>query len=437
MIGIVGGGIAGLSAAYRLQDHGFEVTVFEAADDVGGLAATYQTGGDPIEKFYHHLSQSEHTIVELASELGLENAIEWRYKSDGFYVDGLVHPMDTLWEIAAYPYLSFYDKFRLGMLTLEIDVRGGIPAFDSYDDFTSFEDVPVKEFLLEHTTESVYEHFWEPLLEAKFGNRKTDVSAAWLLGRIKFRGDRDLLRGEQLGYFEGSFARLINALVEAVGPDSIETGAAVQDIDFGPNGVESLSIDSAAGGEKYPLDGVVVATMPDVLETLTGYHCEIDFQGTICAVVSLPEQLTDTYWLNFIDDAPFGVLLEHTNFIPASRYGGEHLLYLASYIQDQDDQLWQMTDEEVSEYWLDGLSELFPQFDPATVNWSRIARHPRTAPIYECGYLDMVIPYDLGEALADGVYYAGMASRAQYPERSLNGGIEAGFACADRLANDN
>lgn len=431
MIGIVGGGIAGLSAAYRLQNHGFEVTVFESADDLGGLAATYPTAGDPIEKFYHHLSQSDQTIVELAGDLGLTDAIEWRYKSDGFYVEGLVHPMDTIWEIAAYPYLSLYDKFRLGMLTLEIDIRGGVPAFDTYTDFTAFEDTPVREFLLEHTTESVYEHFWEPLLDAKFGDRKTDVSAAWLLGRIKFRGDRDLLRGEQLGYFKGSFARLINALMDAVGHDSIETGATVRDIEFGPERPESLIVDSATGPEEYSVDGVVVATMPDVLETLTGYHCEIDFQGTICAVISLPAQLTDTYWLNFIDDAPFGVLLEHTNFIPPNRYGDEHLLYLASYIQDQNDRLWQMTNEEVREYWLDGLGELFPQFDPATVNWSRIARHPRTAPIYECGYLDMVIPYDLG----DGVYYAGMASRAQYPERSLNGGIKAGFTCADRLAN--
>jgi hypothetical protein len=29
-----------------------------------------------------------------------------------------------------------------------------------------------------------------------------------------------------------------------------------------------------------------------------------------------------------------------------------------------------------------------------------------------------------------------MASRAQYPERSLNGGIEAGYACADLVAGD-
>jgi hypothetical protein len=46
----------------------------------------------------------------------------------------------------------------------------------------------------------------------------------------------------------------------------------------------------------------------------------------------------------------------------------------------------------------------------------------------------MVVPYDLTGAVAEGVYYAGMASRAQYPERSLNGGVVAGYECADRIA---
>jgi len=44
-----------------------------------------------------------------------------------------------------------------------------------------------------------------------------------------------------------------------------------------------------------------------------------------------------------------------------------------------------------------------------------------------------VVPYDLGEAVAEGIYYAGMASRAQYPERSLNGAIVAGESCAERI----
>jgi len=140
----------------------------------------------------------------------------------------------------------------------------------------------------------------------------------------------------------------------------------------------------------------------------------------------MDRQLTDTYWLNIADEAPFGALIEHTNFIPPERYGGEHLLYVPKYVQSQEDEVWQMDDDEVREHWLSGIEDLFPEFDRSHVNWVETFRNPRTAPVYERGYLDMVIPYDLAADGHDGVYYAGMASRAQYPERSLNGGIVAG-----------
>ena len=436
MIGIVGGGLAGLAAAYRLQRGGHEVTVFEASDRVGGLAASYETRGDRVEKFYHHLSRSEETIVELAEELGLGDRVEWRIGENAYYVDGVAHPLDTPWEIAAYPYLSVYDKFRLTMLTLGIDVRGGVPRRDTYENLEDFEDVPIREFLLEHTTRGVYEYFFEPLLDAKFGSRKEDVSAAWLLGRINFRGERDLLRGEILGYFEGGFGVLLDALLGAVGRENVVTDAYVTEVGFadGRTGVESMTVERAdAGTETHDVDAVVVATMPDVLESLTGYECDIDFQGSVCAVVSMAERLMDTYWLNIADEAPFGALIEHTNFVPPARYGSEHLLYVASYVQDRSEELWQLDDEGVEELWLDGIESLFPDFSRADVNWVLVGRNPKTAPVYERGYLEMVIPYDLGTAVAPGVYYAGMASRAQYPERSLNGAIEAGYAAADRL----
>ncbi|MBV0924995.1 NAD(P)/FAD-dependent oxidoreductase [Halomicroarcula limicola] len=434
MIGVVGGGIAGLSAAYRLQQQGHEVRVFEASDDLGGLAAVYETAGDPIEKFYHHLSKSEETIVELAEELGLGRDVEWRIGKNAYYVDGVVHPMDKPWEILAYPHLSLYDTFRLGMLVLDVDMRGGVPSFDSYERLEDYEDVPIEQFVVEHTTRGVYENFFEPLLDAKFGDRKDDVSAAWLLGRVKFRGERDILNGEILGYLDGGFGRLLDALVEAVGRENIETGTRVTGLDTSGREVASLTATDGEATTTHDVDSVVVATMPDVLEDLTGYACEIDFQGTVCSVISMEESLFDTYWLNIADEAPFGALIEHTNFVPAERYGGEHLLYVARYVQSPEEDIWQQDDEEVRETWLSGIEDLFPEFDRDAVNWVKTARNPRTAPVYERGYLDMVIPYDLADEVAEGVYYAGMASKAQYPERSLNGGVVAGYECADRVA---
>ena len=462
MIGIVGGGVAGLAAAYRLQRAGRDVQVFEAGNDVGGLAATYSTNGDPIEKFYHHLSKSEETIVELAEELGVADRLEWRIGKNAYYVDGTVHPMDKPWEILAFPPLSLYDKFRLGMLTLDVDVRGGVPTFDSYERLEDYEHVTAREFCVEHTTENVYESFFEPLLDAKFGSRKEEVSAAWLLGRIKFRGERDLLKGEYLGYFDGGFPVFVDALVDAVGRENVTTGARVVDVvgidgQFGegdgtgdvgeedgtgdvgggvtpsPGAVEALTVETERGVERHDVDAVVVAAMPNVLEHLVGYECDVEFQGSVCAVVTMDEPLTDTYWLNVGDDAPFGALIDHTNFVPPERYGGDHLLYITSYVQSLEEDLWRMDDDQLREHWLSGVEDLFPDFDRSTVREFRVARNPRTAPVYECGYLDMVVPYDLGEEVGEGVYYAGMASRAQYPERSLNGGIVAGYEVADRI----
>ncbi|NHN59736.1 MULTISPECIES: NAD(P)/FAD-dependent oxidoreductase [Halorussus] len=459
MKGVVGGGIAGLAAAYRLQQHGHDVQVFEASDQVGGLAAVYETAGDPIEKFYHHLSATEETIVDLIEELGLEDDLQWPIGKNAYYWDGTVYPMDKPWEILAYPYMSVYDKFRLTMLTQEIDVRGGIPKFDTYENLEDFEDVPIERFLREHTTNGVYEGFFEPLLDAKFGDRKDDVSAAWLLGRIKFRGERDLLRGEPLGYLEGGFGQLLDALVEAVGRENITTNARVTGLDLDDGRVSGMTVETrppadaesgeaveaeADGGveaqdpgvttETHAVDDVVVAAMPNVLEDLCGYECDIDFQGAVCALVTMDEQLTDTYWLNIAHDAPFGALIEHTNYMPPENYGGDHLLYVASYIQDYDEELWQLDEGEIEELWLGHIEEMFPDWDRSHVEEFRLAKNPRAAPIYERGYLDTVIPYDLSEEVAEGLYYAGMASRAQYPERSLNGGIVAGYECADRIA---
>jgi protoporphyrinogen oxidase len=202
--------------------------------------------------------------------------------------------------------------------------------------------------------------------------------------------------------------------------------------------VTSVTVETAEGRETHDVDSVVVAAMPNVLEDLTGYTCDVDFQGAVCAVVTMNRSLMDeTYWLNVAHDAPFGALIEHTNFVPPERYGGDHLLYVASYVQSPDEWLWQADDDAVRDRWLDHIDDMFPdQFDAGMIEDVRISRNPRAAPVYERGYLDMVVPYDVGAAadgVPDGVYYSGMASRAQYPERSLNGGIVAGYECADRI----
>ena len=55
-IAVIGAGIGGMAAAHDFLKAGHEVTLFEAADTVGGLAAGFK---EPhwnwsVERFYHH-----------------------------------------------------------------------------------------------------------------------------------------------------------------------------------------------------------------------------------------------------------------------------------------------------------------------------------------------------------------------------------------------
>ena len=52
-VGIVGGGILGMTAAYRLAQAGVAVSLYERAPDLGGLVGSFDFDGTPVDRFYH------------------------------------------------------------------------------------------------------------------------------------------------------------------------------------------------------------------------------------------------------------------------------------------------------------------------------------------------------------------------------------------------
>lgn len=51
-VGIIGGGITGLTIAYNLARSGVQVVLFEKKDSLGGLAAPLEIDGLFVEKSY-------------------------------------------------------------------------------------------------------------------------------------------------------------------------------------------------------------------------------------------------------------------------------------------------------------------------------------------------------------------------------------------------
>ncbi|MGZ4398033.1 MAG: FAD-dependent oxidoreductase, partial [Gaiellaceae bacterium] len=52
-VGIVGGGILGLTAAYRLARAGVQVSLYERSPDLGGLVGSFDFAGRRADRFYH------------------------------------------------------------------------------------------------------------------------------------------------------------------------------------------------------------------------------------------------------------------------------------------------------------------------------------------------------------------------------------------------
>jgi protoporphyrinogen/coproporphyrinogen III oxidase len=69
---IVGAGLGGLTAGYRLQQAGWDVDVFEATDTPGGRVQTERTDGYAVDTGASALGSTYHSYIALARELGVE-----------------------------------------------------------------------------------------------------------------------------------------------------------------------------------------------------------------------------------------------------------------------------------------------------------------------------------------------------------------------------
>src|SRR5262245_59840683 len=89
-IAIVGAGVAGLSAAWDLARAGHDVSIYEATDRVGGLAAGVQDEAWDwtLEKFYHHWFEGDKDILGLIKELGYADKVIFPRPITSFWLNG-------------------------------------------------------------------------------------------------------------------------------------------------------------------------------------------------------------------------------------------------------------------------------------------------------------------------------------------------------------
>jgi protoporphyrinogen oxidase len=392
---VIGGGLTGLTAARSLSDVA-SVDIREKQPVLGGCLSSYHMDTYTIERYYHHCFLGDSSLISLLDELHIKDRLEWRKGTTGYYVHGCLYPLTTPREILRYPHLSLLDKMRLAFLTLNAR-RKDIQALDN---------LTAEEFVVQEYGRKLYESFFEPLLASKFGEMRSVVSAAWLVSRIAIRSHRGV-SGEHLGYLKGGFEELIRALESSCTKKgcSILQNEPVHEIR--KNG-DAWLVD----GEPY--DAVLSTISPAEVERISGLSMpEIPYQGAACMTLGLEREVTEgIYWLNMKDQAPYGAVVSHTSFIPRERYG-ESIVYLASYFSDRPP-------AHLEERMINDFSNRF-RIASSDIHWHRLAIDRSAGPVYVAGYQSMIPEYE-----RHGLFFAGMFSRTNYPERSMEGSIRAG-----------
>ncbi len=425
-IAIIGGGLSGLAAAYKLSKNPKnKITVFEKDKKIGGMLGSYRVDNFNIEEYYHHIFLSDAKLITLMQELGLENKLKWNLARNGYYINGKIYSLNTPWDFLSLPNFGLSDFVKLAFLVLKIKKTS---------DFEALDGIKAEEWIIKNSNENVWNSFVSPLLQSKFGKNYHNISAAWFIKRIQIRAHRKW-NGEILGYMEGGFCQLIESLKEKiiVAGGKVLSGVLAEKITVKDNTAAGIVL----AGKEISFDKIIYTGSGDLFKKIAPEKTDlppVKYQGTVCALLSLKEKLTDgVYWLNIKDaEIPFRALIEHTNFIPETNYNNEHLVYLTYYFQDSGDELARMEEEKISALYLEKLSELFPNFDKNRLNWWKIKKEFPTAPVYETGYLKNIMPY---KGKIKNLYFAGINSQRNYPERSIQGSILTGFDISDIISS--
>ena len=385
-VAVVGAGVAGLAAAYDLTRLGHSVTVFEAAEHVGGLAAGFKDDAWTwsLERFYHHWFANDTDVLRLIEELGLSDQVLFPRPVTSNWHEGRIYQHDSIVSALRLPIISWPAKIRYGLVGLYLKLTRNWRSLERYT---------AHEWLLRYMGREAYETLWQPLFIGKFGEYYRDVNMAWFWARVYKRTPR-------LGTFIGGFQALLDGLADRVRTQggTIRLNTAVQRIEPGFREGEKgrgIAITMPEGRHEYDSaiatvgPGLMARLAPQLPKDYLGQLKGLKSMGALVLILALKHQLMErTYWLNLParspdqrqNEFPFMALVEHTNYVPKEHYAGDHIVYCGDYVAP-DHRYLQMSRDELLGTFLPSIEKINPAFRPDWIRRSWLFRAGYAQPV--------------------------------------------------------
>lgn len=409
-VAIIGAGFTGLTAAYRLAQHGCDVVVYEKGSDIGGLAGGFSMQGMSLEKAYHHLFRTDTDILSLVDELGLHDELQWFESKVGMVVKNKgakelefeILPFNGVKDLLMYKPLPSLDRIRAGAVLFFLQKYNGWKSLISKTAYGWME---------KWSGPRVMDTIWGPLLKGKFADYAKKVSMAWLWARIHIRANsrKSIFEKELLAYPQGGFhliaatlaektAELLNKRVE----DIIKLSSFIERISFDDN-AQTIIVD----GKSETFDAIL-STIPEkafaqlVFKTepaqIISKREQIEYLSAVVLTFSSTQSLSQYYWHNIIDkESPFLVFLQHTNLVPKEWYKGKHVYYIGVYVPQNHPYMVsaEYTKEGIQKEWFTYLKKLFPAFDETQISDINLFKFSHAQHVVDLDYSKKIPPYNM------------------------------------------
>lgn len=427
-VAIIGAGYTGLAIAKRLIENGCTVEIFEESNEIGGIAKSIDIEGTKLEKHYRHIFKSDKYVIDLIKELGIYEKLKWPETKMGYFTDGLIYAFGTPITLLTFKPLNFLDKLKFGFCIINIKL---------IKNYKKLEKVTAEEWIKSRYGKNVYEKVWEPLLISKFGENKDKISMAWLWGKICLRSSSTTMKGERLGYLEGSYETLTNALEKYLKNNNckIHTDKAVNSIRKNENNkwiinTEKEEFDCVVSTTAYPI--TLKLYKPYLSEEENNIMNQLEYTSAKTLMLVANKVFSKYYWINIGDKAiPFGGIIEHTNMIDKKEYNGKNIIYISNYMY-KTDRIYKISAEELLEEYLKSLQKINPKFSKNDIEKALVFEEEYAQPIIKTNYSNDKIEIKLKEK---GLYVSSMAQI--YPEdRGMNYAIKTGYETADIILKD-
>jgi protoporphyrinogen oxidase len=415
-IAVLGGGPMGLAVAYELALQGFEPTLFEADDRVGGMAASFDFNGIEIERFYHFYCVSDLGLFEVLDELRMRDQIQWVETKMGYWFEEKIQKWGTPLALLNFRGIRVIDK-----------VRYGLHAFVSIrrDRWDSLDQRDAASWIQQWVGPRAFDALWKNLFDFKFYDQADNVSAAWIWSRIRRLGrSRYSIFREKLGYIIGGSGTVLDAMANEIENKGGEVllKTPVRKVELVNSAVRTVV--SSRGSEDFdivvstiplPLVPSLIPQLPDLIKDQIQ---QIKNIAVVCVIIKMKKSLSENFWLNTNDsrmDIPG--LVEYSNLRPMD----DHVVYIPFYLPHDHSSFLEANEqfiEKVKTY----IKMMNTNIGDEDFLDARVSRYQYAQPICSPGFAEKLPPIQIpidGLWIADTSYY--------YPEdRGLSESISLG-----------